>query len=138
MRIMGLDLGEKNIGVAVSDPLGLTAQGITVIHRVNLKSDLYQIKNLIKRYNVTEIIIGLPLNMNGTAGPSAQMAQRFSSYLKKEVDIPVHLWDERLTTTAAEKVLLEGDVSRFKRKRVIDKMAAVLILESYLASRKNN
>jgi len=129
---MCLDIGEKRIGVAVSDPLGITAQGLDVIQRQGLKSDLLQIRRFIDDYQVEEVILGLPLNMDGTKGEKALEVLRMRDFLSKKISLPVKTWDERLTTVAAEKVLLEGDVSRAGRKKVIDKLAATLILENYL------
>lgn len=127
-----MDIGEKRIGVAVSDPLGITAQGLDVIQRQGLKSDLLQIRRFIDDYQVEEVILGLPLNMDGTKGEKALEVLRMRDFLSKKISLPVKTWDERLTTVAAEKVLLEGDVSRAGRKKVIDKLAATLILENYL------
>lgn len=132
MRIMCLDIGEKRIGVAVSDPLGITAQGLDVIWRKGLKSDLLQIRRFIDDYQVEEVILGLPLNMDGTKGEKALEVLRMRDLLAKKISLPVKTWDERLTTVAAKKVLLEGDVSRAGRKKVIDKLAATLILDNYL------
>lgn len=133
MRIMGLDLGEKTIGVAVSDPLLMTAQGLLVIRRS--KNDLNELQRLIKDYEVCEIVLGYPKNMNGTLGPRAHVTAEYAEMLKDTFKLPVKLWDERLSTVGAERVLLEADVSRAKRKKVIDKMAAVFILQGYLDSR---
>lgn len=130
---MGLDLGEKTIGVAMSDPLGLTAQGIRVIKRSS--KDLEELKSLITEYEVTEIVVGLPRHMNGTLGDRALLTQKFASRLEQTFQLPVTLWDERLSTVGAERALLEADVSRAKRKKIIDKMAAVFILQGYLDSR---
>lgn len=132
MRKMGIDLGEKTIGIAVSDELGWTAQGLETIKRTNEKKDLERIGELIKEFNVSEIVVGYPKNMNGTVGERGQASERFAKLLNKRFQLPVHLWDERLTTVAAEKTLLDADMSRKKRKQVIDKLAAVLILQSYL------
>lgn len=129
---MCLDIGEKRIGVAVSDPLGITAQGLDVIRRKGLKSDLLQIRRFIDDYQVEEVILGLPLNMDGTKGDKALEVLRMRDFLAKKISLPVKTWDERLTTVAARKVLLEGDVSRAGRKKVIDKLAATLILDNYL------
>ena len=134
VRILGLDVGNKTIGVAVSDLLGLTAQGITTIHRESLDKDLENLKTLIKEYNVKTLVIGLPKNMNGTIGPQGQKVQEFGNFLKKRVEPEIVYWDERLTTVAAERMLVTADVSRKKRKQVIDKLAAVYILQSYLDS----
>ena len=138
MRILCLDVGEKNIGVAVSDPLGLTAQGLEVIKRKSLSKDLRKIRQLLKDYDVEEIVLGLPRNMNGTIGEKAREILRFKENLEEAAGIAVTLWDERLTTVAAQRALLEADVSRKGRKKVIDKLAAVFILESYLRYRQRS
>jgi len=127
-------LGEKTIGVAISDPLALTAQGITVIKRS--PKELEELERLIKEYEVTEIVIGLPRHMNGNLGDRALITQEFASLLEQTFQLPVTFWDERLSTIGAERVLLEADLSRAKRKKIIDKMAAVFILQGYLDSRK--
>jgi putative Holliday junction resolvase len=140
MRILGLDIGSKTIGVAVSDELCLIAQGVTTLKRKGLDHDISELRKLIEEREVTKIVIGLPKNMNNTLGPSAEMVLSFIEELNKHSAIPVITWDERLSTVAAEKVLLEADLSRKKRKRVIDKVAAMLILQGYLDSqvRLNN
>lgn len=130
MRLMGLDYGERTIGVAVSDALLLTAQGIKTIRRS--KKELEELKAIIQDYEVDQIILGYPKNMNGTLGPRAQASEEFAQVLKEEFELPVTLWDERLSTMGAQRSLLEADVSRAKRKQVIDKMAAVFILQGYL------
>lgn len=132
MRIMGLDVGEKTIGVAVSDELGWTAQGIEVIKRESLEKDMKRIEELIEAYNIEEIVVGLPKNMNGTLGPRAEMVKKLAAKIKTRFSLPLAFYDERLTTVSAEKTLIAADVSRQKRKKVIDKMAAILILQSYL------
>lgn len=132
MRIIGLDVGSKTIGVAVSDPLGWTAQGVTTVRRREPQWDAAQIKGYIEEYEAEQVMIGLPLNMNGSEGPSAEMAREFGRELAAAVDIPIVFRDERLSTMAAERFLLEGDLSRKKRKQVIDKMAAVFVLQGYL------
>ncbi|MDO9533970.1 MAG: Holliday junction resolvase RuvX [Bacillota bacterium] len=136
MRIMSLDVGEKNIGVAVSDELGITAQGLGVIKRQNKKKDLSEIRRLIEEHNVNEVVLGFPRNMDGSIGSKAQEILHFQELLSKSVSVPVLTWDERLTTVAANRTLLQADVSRKKRKKVIDKLAAVLILEGYLQKKK--
>lgn len=135
MRIMGLDYGEKRIGVAVSDELGITAQGITVIKRSNLEKDILELQELITKYEVEEIIVGIPKNMDGTLGKMAEEVKKFVNELKDFTSVPVKLQDERLTSKAAERTLLEGDVSRKRRKEVIDKLAAVYLLQGYLDTR---
>ncbi|MCR1897952.1 Holliday junction resolvase RuvX [Irregularibacter muris] len=134
MRILGLDVGTKTIGVAVSDLLGITAQGVTTIYRESLEKDLDQIKDYIDEYDVKTVVVGLPKNMNGTLGPQGQKVQDFTNFLKKRIKPDILYWDERLTTVAAERTLISADVSRKKRKQVIDKLAAVYILQSYLDS----
>ncbi|AEG61367.1 Holliday junction resolvase RuvX [Desulforamulus ruminis] len=135
MRIMGLDVGDKTIGVALSDPMGWTAQGLEVIRRKNdIQEDFQRLLEIIREYGVESILVGLPKNMNGTIGPQGEKVQAFVEQLKKEINLPVKTWDERLSTVAAEKVLLQADVSRSKRKKVIDKMAAAVILQGYLDS----
>jgi putative Holliday junction resolvase len=138
MRILCLDVGEKNIGVAVSDPLGITAQGVGVIQRRGLKKDLEQILGLLKEYEADELVLGLPLNMDGTRGVKAREVLQFKEYLSKRLSLPIITVDERLTTVAATRTLLKADVSRARRKKVIDKLAAVLILENYLWLKSNN
>lgn len=137
MRILGLDVGSKTIGVAVSDEFGWTAQGLKTIQiqEENQTSSFPELEQIIKEYGIEKIIVGLPKNMNGTIGPRGEISQQFAESLTKRFSLPVELWDERLTTMAAERVLLNADVSRKKRKKVIDKMAACLILQSYLDSR---
>jgi len=132
MRVMGLDYGEKTIGVAVSDELGWTAQGLEVIRRQTPERDLERLKELIRQFEVQELVVGLPKNMNNTIGPSGENCIAFAELLKETLHMPVHLWDERLTTVSAQRTLLEADVSRKKRRQVVDKLAAVLILQGYL------
>jgi putative Holliday junction resolvase len=132
MRILGLDLGSKTIGVAISDELHLIAQGLFTLKRKGLQQDIRELKKLIEEQNVKKLVVGLPKNMNNTLGPSAKMVLSFIEELTKSVDLPVVTWDERLSTVAAEKALLEADMSRKKRKRVIDTVAAQLILQGYL------
>ncbi|WEG14096.1 Holliday junction resolvase RuvX [Pullulanibacillus sp. KACC 23026] len=134
MRIMGLDYGSKTVGVAISDALGMTAQGIETIHYVQHKQhEIYErLETLIKEYEVTKIVVGLPKHMNNSIGERGEASQRFANSLRKRWDLPVELVDERLTTVSAERMLISADVSRKKRKTVIDKMAATLILQSYL------
>jgi len=138
MRILGLDVGSKTIGVAISDELGWTAQGIRTIPIDEEKNQfgLDILGQIIKEYNVDKIVVGLPKNMNGTIGPRGEANQQFAKKLEKKFQLPVILWDERLSTVAAERVLLQADMSRKKRKQVIDKMAAVMILQGYLDSQK--
>lgn len=132
MRILGLDVGEKTIGVAVSDALGWTAQAVTVIRRQNLKEDLRALRQIVEEYEIKKFVVGMPRRTDGTNGPEAEKVRSFAKKLEGEFNLPVEYWDERFSTTAAEKILLEGDVSRAKRKTVIDKVAAAVILQAYL------
>ncbi|MDU1411671.1 MAG: Holliday junction resolvase RuvX [Clostridium sp.] len=134
MRVLGLDVGDRTIGVAVSDPLGFTAQGITTIRRKSIETDIAQIVDICSQYNVETIVSGLPKNMNGTIGEQAQKVQSFCEVLKEAVNIEIKFWDERLTTVAAHRVMLEADMSRKKRKSIVDKIAATYILQGYLDS----
>ena len=138
MRIMGLDFGSRTTGVAVSDPLGITAQGVETIVRKDenkLRQTCARIEELIKEYEIEEIVLGYPKNMNNTAGERAEKTEAFMAMLERRTGKPVILWDERLTTIAAERVLMESGVRRENRKAVVDKIAAVLILQGYLDSR---
>jgi len=130
--VMGLDIGTRRIGVAVSDDLGLTAHGRDTIQRTGFKADLGRIQELVRSEGAEQIVVGLPKNMDGSPGTGAEEVLRFAKALKDRLAIPVHSWDERLTTVMAEKTLLMADVSRRKRKKVIDKLAAVIILQGYL------
>ena len=132
MRIMGLDVGEKRIGVAISDPLGYIAQGISIIKR----EDIEGLKKIVSDYDIERIIVGLPKNMDGSIGGQGKKVLAFIEDLKREIALPILTWDERLTTKEAEGILLKADLSRAKRKRVIDKLAAALILQSYLDSQR--
>jgi len=133
---MGLDYGDKRIGVALSDAFGWTAQGVEVIERKREGGDLERISELVREYGVDAIVVGLPKNMNGSIGPRGELCMAFAEQLRQALSVPVHLWDERLTTVAAQRTLLEADVSRRKRKQVVDKMAATLLLQNYLDSRQ--
>ncbi|AGA58591.1 MAG: Holliday junction resolvase RuvX [Thermobacillus sp.] len=135
MRIMGLDLGDRRIGVAVSDELGWTAQGVGVVERHRDGRELEEIERLVREREVSEIVVGLPRNMDGSIGPRGEICIAFADMLRGKLQLPVHLWDERLTTAAAERTLLEADVSRRKRRQVVDKLAATLILQHYLDSK---
>ncbi|WP_426349249.1 Holliday junction resolvase RuvX [Alloiococcus sp. CFN-8] len=132
MRIIGLDIGDKTIGVSVSDPLGLTAQGITTIHRKNKEKDTAEIKKYVDLYNSQLIVSGMPKNMNGSIGPQGEKVIKYCNYLKNKLQIEVVFWDERLTTVAAHRAMLEADLSREKRSKIVDKLAAVYILQGYL------
>jgi len=134
MRVLALDVGKKRIGIAVSDALGITAQPVTTIERKDEEKTLAKIRDLVKEYDVAKIVIGMPFNMNGTKGPSARAAEEFASLLREKIHVGIETIDERLTTAQGERVLLDGDVSRKKRRLFIDKIAAQLILQTYLDS----
>ena len=135
MRAIGLDVGTKTIGVAVSDELYLTAQPLVTVRRDGLKRDLAELKRLAGEHEAAQWIVGLPLNMNGTEGDRAKDSRKLGDAIGEVTSLPVVYWDERLSTVEAERVLLEGDVSRKKRKLVIDKLAASVILQGWLDSR---
>ncbi len=137
MRILGLDVGTKTIGVAVSDGLGITAQGLEVIRRESARKDIGRLGRIVEEYEVVEIVVGLPVNMDGSLGPQAEKALAFAEKLRKALGVKVSTYDERLSTALAQKTLIEADVSRAKRKKVIDKLAAQVILQGYLDKRKN-
>ncbi|MEW6082660.1 MAG: Holliday junction resolvase RuvX [Bacillota bacterium] len=132
---MALDVGETRIGVALSDPLGLTAQGLEVIRRKNPEDDLKAVAKLASLHGATTVVVGLPRNMNGSSGPSATKAMEFASMARERTGLEVVTVDERLTTRQAERLLISADLSRRKRRMVVDKMAACLILQSYLDQR---
>ncbi|MDU5646246.1 MAG: Holliday junction resolvase RuvX [Veillonella sp.] len=132
MRIMALDVGSRTIGIACSDALLMTAQGIETIRRTSLENDFNRLRELISEYEVHELVVGMPKNMNGTKGERAEKTEEFVEKMKAVIDLPVTFWDERLSTVIAERQLIAADVSRKKRKGVIDKMAAVVILQGYL------
>ena len=132
MRIMSLNVGSRTIGIACSDALLMTAQGIETIRRTSLEKDFNRLQELIAEYEVHELVVGMPKNMNGTKGERAEKTEEFVEKMKEVIDLPVTYWDERLSTVMAERQLIAADVSRKKRKSVIDKMAAVVILQGYL------
>ena len=129
---MSLDVGSRTIGIACSDALLMTAQGIETIRRTSLEKDFNRLQELITEYEVHELVVGMPKNMNGTKGERAEKTEEFVEKMKEVIDLPVTYWDERLSTVMAERQLIAADVSRKKRKSVIDKMAAVVILQGYL------
>ena len=135
MRIAAFDVGDARIGVAVSDELGLTAQGIGVVQRVGGMRDLEALATLLAPYGPERLVVGLPRNMNGSEGPQAVKVRAFAARAAEHLGVPVEFWDERLTTVAAERTLREADMSRRQRARVVDKVAATIILQGYLASR---
>ncbi len=136
MRILALDVGRKTIGVAVSDELGIAAHGVTTIKRTELKRDIEALRKIINQYSPSEILVGVPYNIDGTVGRRGQDILKFAEKIKKTFSLPVEFWDESFSTVDAEKILLEADLSRRKRKKVIDKMAAVFILEGYLEKKR--
>ena len=143
IRIMGLDFGSKTVGVAVSDPLGITAQGIEIVRRTSenkLRKTLARIEALAAEYQVTEFVLGLPKNMNNTSGERVEKTMEFKAMLERRTGLPVHMWDERLTTVAADRTPIEAGVRRENRKEYVDMLAAVYILQGYLDSleRKKN
>jgi len=133
MRVAALDVGEARIGVAVSDELGITAQGIGVVRRVGGRRDLDALADLLAPYAPTRLVVGLPLGMNGAEGPAATKVRAFAERAAGHLGLPLEFWDERLTTVAAERVLLEADLSRRRRREVVDKVAATIILQGWLA-----
>ncbi len=139
MRTMGLDIGSHTIGVAISDELGITAQGLKTLRRKSMEEDFKEIATIIGQFEIEKIVVGLPKNMNGTLGKQAETVLKWIKILTDKIPVPAVTWDERLSTVGATKVLLEADLSRRKRKKVIDKLAAVLILQGYLdQSRRTN
>ncbi len=137
MRILALDFGLKTIGTAISDELGITAQPLGSITVTDPDHTIEEIFNIIRKFQIKEIVIGLPLNMNGSMGESAKRVTEFAKILQERFSIPVYLWDERLTTCQAEKFLIDAGLRRKKRRKSIDKIAASLILQGFLDSRKN-
>jgi putative Holliday junction resolvase len=136
MRTLGLDVGTKTIGVAVSDGLGLTAQALTTIRRTNLKADLAALGELAREHEASRMVVGLPLNMDGTEGPRAEASRKFADAASQALGLPVEFWDERLSTVAAERTLLEADLTRARRRQVIDQVAAQFILQGWLDARR--
>jgi len=134
-RVLGLDVGSKRIGIAVSDPLGITAQGLETLHRQNKRLDFEKVEKLARHYAVAEVVVGFPLRMSGAEGTQAEKMQRFAEELRERLQIPVHLWDERLTSAEANRLLRETDMSIKRRGQVVDQMAAVLILQSWMDAR---
>lgn len=140
MRIMGLDYGYKTIGVAISDPLGLTAQGVEIIRREEenkLRKSLRRIEELVKQYEVEELVLGFPKNMNNTIGERAEKSLQLKETLERRLGLPVVMWDERLTTVEANRTLMESGVRRENRGKYVDMIAAVFILQGYLDAKAN-
>ncbi len=134
-RILGLDVGSRRIGVAVSDPLGITAQGLETLERRNKKYDFEYLRRLIRQYEIKEIVVGLPLRMSGAEGTQSEKMRAFADDLAKRFGLPVHLWDERLTSAEANRFLRETELSIEKRGKAVDRMAAVLILQGWMEHR---
>jgi putative Holliday junction resolvase len=135
-RILGLDVGSRRIGIAVSDLLGITAQGLDTLQRRNKRTDLAALEAVIRKYGVCEIVVGLPLRMSGAEGTQSGKMQVFAEDLRKRFRLPVHLWDERLTSAEANRLLRETDLSIEKRAKAVDRMAAVLILQGWMEKRR--
>jgi putative Holliday junction resolvase len=131
-RVLALDVGSKRIGVAVSDPLGITAQGLDTIHRQNKRRDLEALGQVLAKYEVREIVVGLPLRLSGAEGTQSEKMRCFANDLRAHFGLTVHLWDERWTSTQANRLLRETDLSIQKRGQAVDRMAAILILQSWL------
>jgi len=136
-RVLALDVGSKRIGVAVSDPLGITAQGLETIQRQNKRRDFETLGRLLVEYQVKEVVVGLPLRLSGAEGIQAEKMRRFADELQAQFGVTVHLWDERWTSTEANRLLREAELSIEKRGKAVDRMAAVLILQSWLQSRSS-
>lgn len=135
-RVLGLDVGSKRIGLAVSDPLGITAQGLETLQRQNKRLDFEHLAKIIEQQQVVQIVVGYPLRMSGEEGVQAEKMQHFAQELQERFGLPVHLWDERLTTAEANRLLRETDMSIRRRGQVVDQMAAVLILQSWMENRR--
>lgn len=138
MRMMGLDFGSKTVGVALSDPLGITAQGLEIVRRKSenkLRRTLARIEELIRAYEVEELVLGYPKNMNGTEGIRCEKTKEFKELLEKRTGLTVTLWDERLTTVAADRAMMEAGLGRLERKEHVDEIAAVFILQGYMDAR---
>lgn len=134
-RVLGLDVGSRRIGMAVSDPLGITAQGLATLERRNKRQDFDRLGRIIREYEVKAIVVGLPLRMSGAEGVQAGKMHEFAEELRKRFDLPVHLWDERLTSAEANRLLRETELSIEKRGKAVDRMAAVLILQGWMENR---
>lgn len=137
-RVLGLDVGSKTIGVAVTDPLGITAQGLETIRRKNKRLDFEQLGRLVRNYEVSEIVVGYPLRLSGVEGIQSEKMQAFAEELRKKFGLPVHLWDERLTSSQANRILRDAELSIKKRGEAVDRLAAVLILQSWMEARQSS
>ena len=136
-RILGMDVGSRRIGLAISDLLGITAQGLDTLHRQNKRADFAQLERVIREHDVAEIVMGLPLRMSGAEGIQAEKMQAFAEEIRRRFKLQVHLWDERLTSAQANRLLRQTDMSIRRRGAVVDQMAAVLILQSWMDARCN-
>jgi len=134
-RVLGLDVGSKRIGIAISDPLGITAQGLETLQRQNKRLDFEKLTRLVVEYEVSEIVVGFPLRMSGAEGMQAEKMHLFANELRERLQLPVHLWDERLSSAEANRLLRETEMSIKRRGQVVDRMAAVLILQSWMEYR---
>ena len=137
-RLLALDVGSKTLGMAVSDPLGITAQGLPTWRRKNRAADFAELERVLREYRVAEIVVGYPLHMSGGPTAASQRIELFAEQLRRQFGLPVHLWDERLTTAEAQRVLRQADTSIRRRSQVVDRMAAVLILQAFLEHRKSS
>ena len=137
-RILGMDVGSRRIGLAITDPLGITAQGLETLQRQNKRTDFARLEQVIREHNVAEIVMGLPLRMVGGEGIQAEKMQAFAEEVRRRLRLPVHLWDERLTSAQANRLLRETDMSIKRRGEVVDQMAAVLILQSWMDAKVGN
>ena len=135
-RVLGLDVGSKTIGIAISDPLGITAQGLDTIRRKNKRQDFERLGCLIQQYAVAEIVVGYPLRLSGVEGRQSEKMQVFAEELRKKFGLPVHLWDERLTSSQANRILREAELSIKKRGEAVDRLAAVLILQNWMEAKE--
>ncbi len=134
-RVLGLDVGSKTIGMAVSDPLGITAQGLETLRRKNKRTDFGRLKEIVLQYEIAEIVVGLPLRMSGAEGTQSEKMRLFAEDLRKASGLPVHLWDERLTSAEANRVLRDSEMSIKRRGEVVDRLAAVLILQNWMEAK---
>jgi putative Holliday junction resolvase len=137
-RILAIDYGNRRMGLAVSDPLGITAQGIDTLERKNKRADFGRLERIIREYQICEIVLGNPLRMSGQEGTQSQKVAEFAQELRQRFELPVHLWDERLTSAEANRLLRENEVSLKRRTQAVDRMAAVLILQSFMQARGIN
>jgi len=137
-RILAIDYGSRRMGLAVSDPLGITAQGLETMQRRNKRADLAYLERVIRKHEVKEIVVGYPLKMSGEKGPQSERVAEFATELRRQFGLQVHLWDERLTSAEANRLLREAELSIEKRARAVDRMAAVLILQSFLQARSSS